>query len=403
MIFHIAIKDLIITFKDRKALLTMLLMPILIILILGSALGNMFSNDVKIKKFSISVVNNDREGLISRQFVDAITGKDLSNMLEVSINDDNDAKALLSKKKVASVITIPSNFTMDIQNNKPVKIGVESDVDENFNAVIVESIVQDFAKSISINSTSIGTILEESKKLNIPIPIDAGGHLQIEIISRDLQKKISTEVLKFSEEEKEKNKSISALQYYSAGMLLMFILFGANMGTMLLIEERETKTLGRIMTTGIRKGTLILGKFLGLFSICLLQSSILILFTSLVYGVYWGGTLFDIALVTICSVFAGAAMGMFIAAISKTQKTAQGFAQVFIQLSTIVGGGMIPIYVMPKAMQQISKLTINFWGTKGYLDLMLGTGMNTVFQYCGILIAMGIVYLTIGILKFRVE
>ena len=106
MIFHIAFKDLIIVFKDRKALLTMLLMPILIIIILGSALSNMFSNDVAVKKFSIAVVNKDNK-FLSQVFIDEVLKKAGSDMFDTNVADENEANSLLSKKKVTSVITIP--------------------------------------------------------------------------------------------------------------------------------------------------------------------------------------------------------------------------------------------------------------------------------------------------------
>lgn len=402
MIFHIALKDLKIIFKDRKALMTMLLMPILIILILGSALSNMFSNDVAVKKFAIAVVNEDHK-FLSQIFVDNVLKDVGKNMFDTSVVDKNEAKSLLLKKKVTSVITIPEDFTQGIEKNRPVKISIESLTDEKIKANIVESYTKGFAQSISLNYTGAFTVMDEMEKYGLPLPAAANGYSQADMIMADLEKKISTEAFKFSEQEQEKNRSVSAIQYYSAAMLLMFILFGANMGMMLLIEERETRTLGRIITAGVGKGTLIVGKFLGLLLICLAQSTVLILFTSLAYGVFWGETPANVAIVTFCSVFAGAAMGMFIAAVSKTPKTAQSFSQIFIQMSTILGGGMIPIYVMPKLLQHFSKVTVNFWGTRGFLDLMLGSGFGTVFQYCGILVAMGIAYLAVGTLKFRVE
>lgn len=402
MIFHIALKDLLITFKDRKALITMLLMPVLIIIILGTALGNLFNNDVAIKKFSIAVVDKDK-GLLSQAFIDNVLKKGAGDMLDTAVEEEEAARSLLSDKKVVSVITIPQDFTADIENARPVKISIESLPDNKIRTNIVESITEGFAQNISTSYASAFAVLEgmEGKGLSLPAPPQ--GYSRTDMILRDLQEKINGEVFRFKEQEQEKSKSVSALQYYSAGMLLMFILFGANMGTMLLIEERETMTLGRIMAAGVGKAVLVAGKFLGLLFICLLQSAILILFTALAYGVYWGGSPYNIALVTFCSVFAGAAMGMFIAAVSKTQKSAQSFSQLFIQLSTIVGGGMIPIYVMPKLMQHFSKVTVNFWGTKGFLDLMLGVDMTAVLGYCAILIAMGIVYLTAGIAKFKVD
>ncbi len=402
MIFHIALKDLKIIFKDRKALATMLLMPILIILILGSALSNMFSNGAAAEKFSIAVVNKDG-GFLSQVFIDDVLKTAGKDMFNTSVTGEEAAAELLRQKKAASVITIPEGFTRGIQDNKPVKISVESPADGKIRTSIVESYTGSFARTVSLNYAGAFAVADEMKKHGLPLPPAGGGYSQADMIAADLEKTIRADALKFSEQEQEESRSVSAMQYYSAAMLLMFVLFGANTGTMLIIEEREAKTLGRIIAGGVGKGTLIIGKFLGLLLVCFVQAAILILFTGLAYGVFWGASPADIALVTFCTVFAGAAMGMFIASVSKTPKTAQSFSQVFIQSSTILGGGMIPIYVMPELLQHFSKITVNYWGTKGYLDLMLGSGAGAVLQYCGILIAMGIVYLSVGIFKFRVE
>ena len=277
---------------------------------------------------------------------------------------------------------------------------MKSLIDDKIKSILVESVTKGFSQSISIGYASSFAAIEESQKLKFPLPESANGISQATIVMSELRKKLSNDAIEFKIAEQEKNKTTSAIQYYSAGMLLMFILFGATQGTKLLIEERENKTLGRMMTSSSGRITIITGKFLGLFAICLLQAIILISFTSAVYGVNWG-PIYGVALVTVCTVFAGAAIGMFIGAISKTARSADGFSQIFIQLFTILGGGMIPVYVMPKIMQKIANFTINWWGMKGYLDLM--TGSTAVITYCGILILMGIIYLTVGITKFKVE
>jgi flagellar basal body-associated protein FliL len=48
MIFHIAFKDLIVLFKDKKALMVLLLMPALIMLILGTALAGAFTSETAV-------------------------------------------------------------------------------------------------------------------------------------------------------------------------------------------------------------------------------------------------------------------------------------------------------------------------------------------------------------------
>ena len=59
MFLHIAFKDLKTIFRDKKALALLILMPLLIILILGSALSKTFTEESSIKKFKVCVVNND--------------------------------------------------------------------------------------------------------------------------------------------------------------------------------------------------------------------------------------------------------------------------------------------------------------------------------------------------------
>jgi ABC-2 type transport system permease protein len=210
-------------------------------------------------------------------------------------------------------------------------------------------------------------------------------------------------LVKFTEVNEEKKRNLSGIQYYSAAMLVMFMLFGSNYGTKLMVEERESRTLGRLMSTRVSRVTLITGKFLGLFLICLTQSLILMVFTRLVYGVHWGNSLPGLALVTLCAVFAGAALGMLIASLAKTVKAADGIGQLFIQTFTIIGGGMIPIYVMPESIRFMANFTLNWWAMKGYNDLMMGMGVTAVLPYCGILALMGAAYLTLGVWRFKVE
>ena len=192
------------------------------------------------------------------------------------------------------------------------------------------------------------------------------------------------------------------MQYYGVAMLAMFLLFGANTATRLMVDERENKTLGRILCAKPSKLILIAGKFIGLMIICFVQATILISFTGLFYGISWGSSFVGIFVVTLSACFAAAGFGMFISAIAKSQQAVEGLGQIFIQGFTLIGGGMIPIYIISPAIKNISRLTINWWVLHGYHDLMLGHGIITVLPYCLILLIMGVFYLSIGAVRFRV-
>ncbi|MCX7709051.1 MAG: ABC transporter permease [Clostridia bacterium] len=401
MLFHIALKDLKVVFRDKKAMAIMLVMPILIVLILGFGLGWAFNSELAIQKFTLGVVNHD-DGLMSQVFINQVLRENMSKMFTTFVVDETEAEEILKDKVVPCVIVIPQDFSKSIEENKPVQINIQSNDDGQIKSAVVRSVTEGFAQNLSLGYAGAFAASDVFAKYKIPFKVPIEGISQSTAIMSEIQKKLGGEMIKFEQKEQQKEKNLSAMEYYSAAMLVMFLLFGASMGTKLIVEERENSTLGRVMSARPGKFTLITGKFLGLMFICLTQAGILILFTRIFYGVGWGASLAGIFLITLSSVFAAAAFGMFIAAIAKTPKAADALSQLFIQTFTVLGGGMWPIYLMPDTMKTIARFTLNWWAFKGYHELMLGMNLSTVLPYCGILIFMGLIYLGAGVLRFRV-
>jgi ABC-2 type transport system permease protein len=399
MIFHIAFKDLIVLFKDKKALMVLLLMPALIMLILGTALAGAFTSETAVGKFPLAVVNKD-DGQMSLYLINMVFKGEMSKQFDTFIVDENEANEMLKNKTVPSVVIIPKDFSKNIDNLKDVKIEVKSNVDDKLKSGIVESVVQGFSKQLSLVYKSADALKDISQKYNTS-PSGGTSVMSQTTMVNELQQKLGSELVRFQEQEQEKARSVSAMQYYSAAMLVMFLLFSAMQAISFMVEERENKTLSRIMGTRATRVKLIAGKCLGLLMIGSVQALILIVFTGLVYGVDWGGQVFGVALVTICTVFACSGLGMFIAAVAKTLKAANGMGSTMIQIMTAVGGGMVPIYVMPDFIKTLANVTPNWQAMDGYYKLMQGLGMNSILPNCSVLVIMGVLFLSIGILKFR--
>ncbi len=400
MIFDIAIKDLKVVYRDKLALAVLLLMPAAIIIILGLALSSMFSNEPAVEKFSIAVVDNDGANM-SRVLVDGILKENLHELLDVKEVDDNEADILVANGDAAAVITLPEGFTKDFENGNPVKIKIKSSVDNEFHSGIVESIIESFAESVSLNRIGTESIIKVLIKSGT---VDMQNmDIKIGQIVSSIQGSLNRKLVEFNEDKQERSENLSAIQYYSATMLVMFMLFGAIQGSKAFVEEREMKTLERIIAARANKAQIIAGKFLGLYIVCILQSAILIVFTSLVYNVDWGNSLPGIFLITVCAVFTGAAFGMFIAAVSRTSNAADGLGMILVQIFTLIGGGMVPYYILPESIKKLAMVTLNWWAVKGYHDIMLGSGLQNVIPYCAILLLMGIAYLSFGTARLKIR
>lgn len=438
MIFQIAMKDLKIVFRDKKALAIMLVMPAVIMFILGNALGPMFEDSNPIERFTVVVVNKD-EGILSQVLINDVFRKHGSDVLNTFLESDEDkANEMLKNKKVSSVVIIPEGFTRRFFEGYDTNIGVKTQADQQYKASIVKSLTEGFCRQIFLYwaaaSSGVEVLSEVPKEerlnthfMNKPstskeevlreVPKEESilGEKSeefppdLKLVMFDMQQKTGEGILEFYEdiesngEGQEKHETVSGMQYYSAAMLVMFILFGASTGTKLMVEERQSNTLGRLLTTGVGKVSLAAGKFLGLLLITFTQAMILIVFTRFSYGVDWGRSIDGVVIITVCAAFSGSGLGMMIGSMAKTSSGAEGLSQLFIQTFTIIGGGMMPLYMMPGFLRVIAKGTLNWWAVNGYYDLMLGSGFTDILPCCGVLVLMGVLYLGIGVARFKTQ
>jgi ABC-2 type transport system permease protein len=107
----------------------------------------------------------------------------------------------------------------------------------------------------------------------------------------------------------------------------------------------------------------------------------------------------------VSAVMALAATGfaILIAALSKTEKMADALQNIGVQVMAFVGGCQYPIYQFPKAMHFLSKFTLTRWSLDSFLTLMDGGSLAALTMPLGILAAMGLGFLAIGIWRLRLE
>lgn len=394
-VIDIALKDLLIILKDKKALAMIVLMPIALIFVLGMGLSSAFKSDGGgIKQFDVALVDKDG-GEEAKQFKDFLNINEIKKLVNVKEMNYDEAIENGKKGKVPAVIVLPEGYSKAIRDGKEIKIHVLEDPGSSLKSNIVKSIVKsysDMASSISVASPKAAEAVFSA--YNFHERIDYTKILSV------VNENTSSN---FRQENVEGRKIVSAMQYYSAAMLVMYVLFIALLGTSSIIEEREQKTLLRLMGTTISKRSIITGKLLGLFVICVLDVSVLIVFTKYVFNADWGNSISGIILLSGALLFAACGLAMLIASLFKTTKSVQAVSSPLVMVMSFLGGSMYPIYEMPDAMQTAAKIVPNNWGLKGYISLMLGNGVDSIITNVLVLLAFGLVMLAIGIFKLRLD
>jgi ABC-2 type transport system permease protein len=395
----IAWKDFKIRMKDRKGMVTMIVMPLILTAILGAALSDVMGGDGGFSETTVGLYQADQDPI-----AEALRTEVLLELEFVKVKlaqDDAELKELLKSGKIDVGLSIPVEWSSDINNGGLKEISIYSQTDKKVKATVIQSIVESFServKTVSLSTTAVISDLTESRAATTGAGTENMKEV-VDIIVADLNQagQIQFEI----EEESIGKKMVSSMQYYAAAMAVMFLLFNATMGAKSIIQERNTETLARLMMSPTSNGSILIGKFMGTLLFALIQLIIFYMATSLFYDVNWGGNILQVLAVGIAYSVAVSGLSMILAAIVSEEKTTDLISGVGVQIFAILGGSMLPIYIFPDALQTFANITPNKWALTSFLDVMSGTSWNQLFLPISVLILMGLLSLTVGTWRLK--
>ena len=162
----------------------------------------------------------------------------------------------------------------------------------------------------------------------------------------------------------------SLISFYAAGIGVMFLLFSAVGGAGgALLEEAESGTLERLLSTNIGMSGLLAGKWLFLMLIGVAQLTVMFLWGRLVFGLPLFSHLPGFVVMTVVTASAAAALGLVLATLARTRAQLSGFSTLLILTMSALGGSMFPRFLMSETMQKMGLITFNAWALDGYLKV----------------------------------
>ena len=160
----------------------------------------------------------------------------------------------------------------------------------------------------------------------------------------------------------------SAVAFFSAGIGVMFLLFAVSGRSGILIDEKESGVLRRILASRLGLGQLLLGHWSFLAVLGFVQVTVMFVWGWAVFGLdLWTPQhLAGFVLMTAVSAAAAAAFGLFLASLCRTRVQLNGVSAVVILVMSALGGSMFPRYLMPEGLKKLGLLTFNAWALDGY-------------------------------------
>ena len=389
----LASKDTKIFFRDRFAVVFAFAFPLLFTLGFTLALGGILSDD---ETLQVTLVTREEgKDSLSRQIIDGLSASGTFAVNEMAYET---ARREVEAGTLPGFIAFPSRFTESLAGvggNNTAVLEVVTNADDPEDAAALDALAHTIARQVS------DTQLAFLSLSMLPTEVDKEAAM---LHLSELGDFSSKQLVTFPEEQVGDRERPNASNFTLSGYLTMFIFFAAALSAEAIARERRNQTLERLLTNGVRRESIILGKFLTGAYRGVMQVVVLWGVGIVAFGIDLGASPLAVVLISLAIVFTSSAFGVMLAALVRT---AEGASSVGVLVSLVLaplGGSWWPLFITPDWMQALGKLTPHGWANTAFNNLMLfHADFGDVVINMVAVAAFGVVFLIVAFTRFRLS
>ena len=180
--------------------------------------------------------------------------------------------------------------------------------------------------------------------------------------------------------------------------MLQFAIAGLLTAAQIIVSERKSRTLQRLLTTATQRIHIILGHYLALFLLIFMQFTILIIFGQFVLKVDYLRVPSATLLVAFSAALCISAMGLLIGILARSEEQAIIFSLVPMFVFSGLGGAWVPLEVTGPTFSAIGHLTPIAWGLDGFENICArGLGFESVLIPCAALAGYAVLFFVLAV------
>jgi ABC-2 type transport system permease protein len=174
------------------------------------------------------------------------------------------------------------------------------------------------------------------------------------------------------------NVTLSAT-HTSPGMMLQFAIAGLITAATVIVSERKTRSLQRLLTTATSRVHILLGHYLAIFTLIFGQFVLLITFGQLILKVDYLRIPLATLLVAVTAAACISAMGLLIGVFAKSEEQTVIFVMIPMFVLSGLGGAWMPLEYTGAAFQSIGHVSPVAWAMDGFKNIVArGLDFNSV-------------------------
>jgi len=396
-IFDLALKDLSQIFRDKKSLLFLVAMPIIFTVFMGLAYRNGGSDAQADDRIPLAVVNPEPDALLNNALFARLETSD--SMRVVGMNEA-DAMDALRKGDVAGVLVIPAGFSVKSLEGETAQLTLISDpisVQGQSLYQLLRSPVTQLMSAVEISWASVELVNAKDTS--------AEQIAAFELAWSKWNAAALIPLVKIEQAIAEPTSDWTGgnpFNQSSPGILVMFAIFGLVTSGQILVQERKSRTLQRLITTAMQPWQIVAGHMLAMFAITFLQTTMLVIFGQLVLKVDYLREPLGIFLLAVSVGLWVASLGLLIGVVAKEEQQVILFSMVAMFLFSALGGAWFPLETSGGAFAAIGRLLPSAWAMTGFQNILIrGLGLGSVWTAVGVIFAYAIFFFVLAIWRFK--
>lgn len=398
-IIDLAIKDLSQIFRDKRVLLFLVAMPIIFTLFMGFAYKSGKDSDAtRDTRIPLGWVNNDADGNVSQQLFEMLSNSDAVKLIELTSDAVDES---VRKGEVAGALIVPVGYSEQISAEKEAQLVLVADTNSAQGQSIYQSLrtpVTQLMSSLEIARLSAETVDKPNDASELTETFASASKAWSESDSALLVKVELAVKDNFLGDWYGDNPYNQA----SPGILVQFAIMSLVTSGQILVQERKSRTLQRMMSTSMRSWEIIAGHTLAMFGVVFLQIALLVIFGQLAVSVDYMNAPLGTLLLSVALSLWVAAMGLLIGTIVKDDSQVVLFALMAMFILSALGGTWFPLEVSSGAFAVIGKLTPSAWAMNGYQNILIrGLGLESVWMPTLMLLAYALGFFVLAVWRFR--
>ncbi len=356
--------------RNWKANSMMVLFPIVLIIILGTALSGAFDSSIKLSDTRVLYTLENGNGL-SQYFKEfTAQGKELGIQFEETSDVDKGIKSI--QDVTYSCFILFEKDSGKVRLYKNARYNFEADFVEGY----VDAFIQKynaFAEIARTNPAALGKAMAET------------GKEYARIMSLDTK------------------RQPSSIDYYGITMLTLILMYASLTGLWGIKSEQNMKTGNRILCSPVRKYEILTGKVIGGILVTIVQAIVIIIFSKYVMKANWGSDIPTIMALVLAESIMTISMGTGVAYLISNEGAASGILYTLVPVIVLFGGGYTPLSTMGETMKKLSVISPVRWMNDALFRVIYDNDYSRVAIAILINVAIAVVFIMAAAMLSRKE